>query len=438
MLTALPPELLDGIADNLHPLRWHRASNVPAKGDLEAFSLVCRRFRSIGQSHLFRDVVCSFRCTPAETQGGSVPSTQPLDDQWANHPDYPRRTLHMLWSFFQNQPSLGSAVRRLRLVAYPGNEDDIVEYDTGDIVEFRDSDYTETSLFHQLLALLPLLEELELADIELLSSRAYWTSHVAPLPSLRRLLIEYPYRSNQSDTRVAEILGCFDSVDEVLVSNVELDDAAPYESISPSSIRIRSFVLFDQTFISGALFNFLLRSPSSCTLRRLDTAFVTPTTNASVELQRLIQSVGPHLEHFGCNVTERWDLREPGFRVTDLSVCSSLRSLTLRIYPWDTLPNSEVWERCTQTIEACQTSALLRTITFGIFMSLPGFDQWLFNLSYSVRRTEGALLDHARRGSLSFVRFVTPDQASPLKSSSIEQLTNSFPRLAEKRMLVFV
>lgn len=243
--------------------------------------------RSTGQSHLFRDVVYSFRCEPTGTKGGFKLYTHLL-----RRLNNPRRTLRTLYTFLQDQPSLGGAVRRLRLVAYPAHGEENIEVYVDEGLTFTFSDNIETSLFHQLLALLPLLEELELANIELLSSRAYWTSRTAPLPSLQRLVIVYPERDDQSDNRIVEILGCFDSIDEVLIGNVELDyhdhDAAPYKSIPPSSVRIRSFVLFDHTWIFGGLFSFLRRSPSSRTLRNLDVTSFIPKTDALVELQQLI------------------------------------------------------------------------------------------------------------------------------------------------------
>lgn len=448
MLSELPPELLDRIADNLHPPKCHRAECcspiLPTKGDLEAFSLVCQYMRSIGQPHLFRDVVYSFRCEPSETQGGLVPYVQPLE-----HRSNTRRchTLQMLRTFFQDQPSLGSAVRRLKLVG----GDDVAEreYITQSDSTSSNSYRVKISLFHHFLSLLPLLEELEFLNVELLSSRAYWTSRAAPLPSLQRLLIGYCDHEYQSVNQVVAILGCFDTIDEVLIRNLILiiDGLEAYDpTLCPSSARIRSFVFVGENYISEGLFDFLQRSPS---LRSLDIASIIPMTGDVVlaELERLIHSVGPRLDHFGCTFPKR---PKPYTGVlVDLSVCSALRSLTIRInlsdYPRPSR-HAEVWQEVTQMIETCRKSALLRTITFEISVSSsnrPRVERWMVDLPRAVRTTEDALLDLARRGSLSLVRFGNTDErcASPsqqLTPSNVAQIRKSFARLEEKHMLVFM
>ena len=433
MLVNLPTELLKLVLDHLRPVRWEHGH---VKKDLRSMTLVCRQLKHDSQSYLFKDIVYTFRCAHKDAHWELGTSMQ-LFNQRVEGCTYPNKTLPMPLSFLQDHPSFDPMVRRLRLIALPEHAEDIIESEYGDCLNFRDSDVVDISLWRRLLASMPRVEELEVADIKLRSSQEYWASHKASLPSLNRLLVEYPYYSPISDSCITEILDCFDFIKAVEVFNSDLDEL-PNDSYSPCSVGIQHFSLVNDTRTTGQLFQFLLRSPSAYTLCSLDIAFVSPSTTAPVGLANLLRAVGHRLDHFACHVTPRYPTRaEDDFAVPDLPDLSSLRSLTLRIFHESTHSPEVAWARCALLLSQCRVCSLLATVNIRLSIG-DSFSSWEKESAEPMQRFEETVLDVVSRTSLSRLVTTTANQAIRRPKDLIrDHIAKCMPRLVEMGILSF-
>lgn len=427
MLLQLPDELLDAIAANLRRSRsWATAEGLRVKEDQMSFSLICRRCRNIGQAHAFRDLVYSFRYAKDGQRWPSLDSSEmlPMDPSWKSLEYYPHTSLPMLRDFFKEHPFLGTSMRRLRLVGYPGDNNSIIESRCGDLVQFADNDLTDVLFFHNLLSLLPSLQELQLADFFLALPEGYWQAPCIAPQSLKRLLIEYPH-GKQYEDHAADIIACFNFVDEVLVSNLDRPEVEDF-AVVPRRLDLTSFAFFGDTVVTGRLFQHILASPATQTLRKLDIGFIQPDSPAHAAFKELLHAVGPQLEHFGLNVTGRWQGDTSISLKLDLSPCINLRSLLFRLF---IRKDFDVAEGITNTSRTCRSCGFLQTITIET--------SDIFEPTLSIRKIEDELLVLKKRIPLSVVRIRTPllDIYPPLTPANVEQLKRCFPRLVEQNLL---
>lgn len=167
------------------------------------------------------------------------------------------RTLAMFSSFLRGHPSLSKAVRRLKLVAAPQENSSPT---SGLYGFFDDASYIEASLFNDVVSLLPLLKELELADVLIIQCNELWCSYGGPLLSLKRLLLHYERRVQSLE----DIIEHFNVLEEVHASRLPFD--APCSRCdTANAVQIRSFLCLDEG--SAAI-----KRPSDCS-RVVERAF---------------------------------------------------------------------------------------------------------------------------------------------------------------------
>lgn len=276
-------------------------------------------------------------------------------------------------------------------------------------VAFSEDDVTETALFHEVIALLPALQALGIRDVLLKSSPSYFATRDEPLPSLKRLVIDTRYRK-QTDYGVADIVGCFSSVEEVDAGGIFNNDTAVRgEPSSPHDTRIRTFRYTRMTLPKGDIFHYLRSTPSVHSLRSLETGH---PQDGTASLNQLMISVGPNLEHLGYVVNDGLYPEDMVFRVPDLSPCTGLRTVKIRCYFNKDTPASERWKRLTDMIQACQPCSRLQDITIEIEFERLLPPNRSSQCKSAIAEMGNALLDVTRSTALSEVRFTGPNGSS--------------------------
>ncbi|EKM51704.1 uncharacterized protein PHACADRAFT_262004 [Phanerochaete carnosa HHB-10118-sp] len=432
-LPDLPNELLHQIAEHLHPPDWHDLEGRNTMHGLQSFSLICRRSRDVGQAHVFRDIVFSFRCAIEDERwlaedGTTLPE---WDHRGENEPGSPYRTLAIFCTFMREYPSLGQAIRRLKLIAYPRGPL-ITNHDSGPRPSnLGDDSSTEALLLHQLIALTPLLEELELKDMLITSTTEYWETLSGPLPALRRLDIDYLKRTD-SQGHVGDILGCFSTIGNVRVRNLPRLHEWP-DDIAPPNMRIASFTCLDEGSEVEVLLDYVYDSPSVETLRELYTGF---SPSAFPVYDELLSLVRPNLECIGITVSQPGVLRADYDPPPNLSPYTKLRRLLLKCMMYhDMAPiNNAEWDRLITVLSSCQTCDHLASVDILVWCPR-GNISWLQSLNTSARRRmEDVLLKLVEVTSLRATRFMLCCR-QPLSASAEGLLRHALPRLAEKGIL---
>ncbi|GJE99877.1 hypothetical protein PsYK624_161510 [Phanerochaete sordida] len=433
-LPDLPNELLHQIAEHLHPLDWHVSEEHSARHDLRSFSLVCQRSRAVGQAHLFRDVVFPFRCAADDERWLAEDGSTLLEwnPQWQNRPRTPWRTLSMFRTFLREHASLGQEIRRLKLVAFPRDVAPLPN-DGSEYVEdsMGDDSSTETFVLHQLLALTPHLDELELTDVLLISTPEYWKALQGPLPSLKFLDIDFHKRTD-SQGHVGDILGSFNTLARVRARRLPKLHEWPDDS-APPNMHITSLTCLSESDAAEVLLDYVFDSPSVETLRELYTGY---KVSVSPVYDELLARVGPQLHGLGVTVSEPAVLRADYGPARDVSACAQLRRLVLRCTMYHAMVpmTTAEWERLIGVLSSCQACAHLAVVDFVIWHPIESI-AWLQSLtSTAKRRMEDVLLLLAEKTSLRKVHFVL-SCFRPLPVTFQAILRGALPRLSKKKLL---
>lgn len=278
----LPAEIIDDILGYLHVYRWRRYDT--GNPTLRACTLVCKDWRMLAQTHLFRKVYYSF--TEDNDDNGVVERTtvENRGDSWKPYYERdnyrPSRTLAMLHGFLASSPGIASSIQRLMLDGYaPANP-------TQDPGEHLSSLY---KLYYDLLRHVPQLQELCMRNVSVFPPQP--TSFTPPPnpPSLRRLRLIYDSNARHA-TDLSCIIGCFGSID-----NLHLSYISPEPMTASSTLGTHVTNAFVDAHEDGipAVVEGLLQ----CLRHDAVRALVVSGTDTSMQLyQPLIDQLAPNLE----------------------------------------------------------------------------------------------------------------------------------------------
>lgn len=240
----------------------------------------------------------------------------------------PQKTLRMFQNFLNTSPDIARTVKKLRLVCYPGLLV-LREFTPRALLTlYVDADDCDTSLFSSTLSKLPHLRELSLVDVVLKQSSflSQYKNLARPLPSLQTFSIHYANRRGNraehlhdfaEDSYVMALLTCFAAIDELHVSN--FGNAQRPANSSETALGVESYVTEcnPQTAVKSFtytashprdVFAFLLKTPSSGTLEKLDFSDA-PWT---MPKQRFLDDIGGSWTHLCIPVPQSPLHEQPG------------------------------------------------------------------------------------------------------------------------------
>lgn len=370
----LPPELLDIVFAHLHPSDWNTSWDKPACGkfELDSCSRVSRLWNAAARSHLFRDVIYSFRPVPPsevttlndDGEYSSVHHGCARFDQNHKH-DARYKTLPMFHSFVQRSPLVQNSLLRLRLDLWQRRSS-----------FYDDSDRADADIFVSLLRLLPRLRVLHLYNF----SVAHGLIRAPPLvhPSLKHVYISSEstifctlLARNWPDLDVASVLDCFTKCEtlQLTLPGIPRFLSPMQEGVHP--LEIDSLILGDSIYLDEGLEEYLFVKRHIRNVRSLEMELVSPDTNSEL-LSRFAPSmkelefVVPDIDDFGA-----------------LSLCCRTRHVAHRLchtsqyfQPFSTSLCVKIWNP-SQWIFRCGLPMTCRSTT----ISYPSLNSWTYHRS---------------------------------------------------------
>lgn len=306
MMGELPPELLDIVFAHLHPSDWDTSWDKSACGkfELDSCSRVSRSWNAAARSHLFRDVIYSFRPVPP-----SEVTTLNDDGEYSSiHDGYARfdrnykhdaryKTLPMFHSFIQRSPLVQNSLLRLRLDLWQRTSS-----------FYDDSDRADAEMFVSLLRLLPRLRVLHLYNFTV----AHGPIRAPPLvhPSLKHVYISSEstifcaVARNWPDLDVAAVLDCFTKCEtlQLTLPGVPRFFSPMQEGVHP--LEIDSLILGDSIYLDDGLEEYLFVNRHALNVRSLEMKLVSPDTNSELfsrfaSSMKELEFVVPDIDDFG-------------------------------------------------------------------------------------------------------------------------------------------
>ena len=296
----LPLEIIDLILSELYvasPLFEESPVMVNAsrgKAALNACTLVCRAWKPIATSLLFRHIRYSFTydltlLDDAIGRGGAV-----VPDMrwtfWLMDEAMPHKMLEQFHTFVSQNPSIGRSIRGLLLRGYAVDDDTEEEY------------RVDAGVFTSLLNLLPNLHTLKLMGIALIPASMSPDALFTPVHPLGSVIVDYgtleeldfnPY--TQAD--VARLLSCFSDIEELSIVTSEVDNNNLVNFIDLQQFRPRALALagaccpsallariFQTEGAMQAIRSLHLLHPTSNTLQRTSELYLgAAKTNSTLE-----------------------------------------------------------------------------------------------------------------------------------------------------------
>ncbi|KIP09365.1 hypothetical protein PHLGIDRAFT_334344 [Phlebiopsis gigantea 11061_1 CR5-6] len=327
LMAHIPVELIDLILSEVYvpPSGMTSSRDVAeCKQNLSSCTLVCRSWKPIATSFLFRDISYSFSYS-LEMLDGASERARTLDrwTPWRSIDEMgvpillmPHKTLDQFRTFISEAPSVGQSIRRLILGGYALDDETEEEYTV------------DSRLLTSLLNMLPCLHALELVGVapspSSMSTNIPFTA-VHPLVSLRMghndrggLCLD-PY--TQADT--ARLLACFSDIDGLYIVPAEVPDDDVVDLEDLREFRPRALVLGGECFPEALFARICQDERAVRAIRRFHLLYPDPST--------IWQSVEPYFNSAGASETleelEIWIRRTEPLRPLDLSSCRALKTL---------------------------------------------------------------------------------------------------------------
>lgn len=447
MPIALPQEMLDMVAEALHPADWHEDGVQPKRQDLSSFSLVCRAWRAIGQAHLFRDVTYRIYDSSKETRPvlKTILSVERRSSSSKSNADCEQphdvvRTLEMFQSFAEANPALVSNTIRLKLF------ENLPQIPKKGVYVPCPPSSTDPLLFCQVLSLLPRLRELELTNINV--SGCSLNLSTCPIPTLRsisRLRLHFTYHKRMS-WHIGDVLPCFDGIGTLEVGSLPLPPLPTSQvtrCLAPRDVSITTLVCTNGARSSelDGLFDHLRKSTSIAALRSLS---IRSSADSSPSRETFFRTIGPGLQHLTCICLSmalplEWIAPTSGL----LKACLNLTSLTLYCRDTGAIISPLLMERFISVLQPCLslkrlTSFVLCTTWYGVEV-LPAVDK---EDEHAIEDFEDVLIQIVESTALKAVCLMSlhaldEDTMVPLSETEQAVLAGYLPRLYEHGWLRF-